>query len=368
MDLTTLIFTRDLVPAEIARTTLLLPQSYSFSVLGGPDQASIELGGSLEAIWEAVEWLRCPLNIYDARATMVWWGYIHELRIRSGAIEYGVSLDSMANRVAVVYESLPAGWAAAGTGGITSYAEDTDSHNTYGHKERIETITDSNQTEAEQVRDRILADLKYPIPLISVVGGEQPVSGELICRGWWQTLGWQYYTNTGTDDVATTTQISDIIAAFNTGGSWLNATAQIDNASGITANEYRDGLNTCLAEIEALLAKGTTSDKRLLAEVKLDRVVRVYQEPTSAATTDYFITSDGRLFYTNGMAVEPHTCPVGIWVRLQDIIPDTADLTRVANPSPFFVDRSEYNVRDGSLRLEPKSQKSVWDVGRIGEG
>ena len=81
------------------------PESYSFASLGGPDIGKLTAYGSKIDIWRLIDWLRAPVNIYDMRGDPVWWGYLHGVTVRVGAIEMGLTLEGFSNRVAVAYVS-----------------------------------------------------------------------------------------------------------------------------------------------------------------------------------------------------------------------------------------------------------------------
>jgi len=114
---------------------------------------------------------------------------------------------------------------------------------------------------------------------------------KLYCRGWWDKLSWRYYLNSGTNSVATTTQISAIVANMAP----FVAAVDIDNASGISTAETRDGKRRGDEEIEELLQAGTTNSKRLLATINHQRRMRVYEEPASAESADIVFTGEAEI-------------------------------------------------------------------------
>ncbi len=341
----------------------LVPESYSMHAIGGPEQARIAVHGPIAALWEAIEWLRCPVEILNDRYESAWWGYVAEIEIEVGAVQVGVSLENMANKVAVAYGAIAPGSAAAGTRATTDWAQDAESVAEYGVKELLVTDSRGYTDTAAALRDRILAENRYPVPTIRTgqSGGEP--SARLTCYGWWRTLDWRYYVQADATNVATTSQISTIISNIGQFG----LTADIETVSGISENQSRDGDRTGLAEIEALLAKGTSAGKRLLARVEPDRRVRIYAEPSSGPD-DYYLDADGRLYTGQGQMVDLRMCPVGFWCQLRDVIPDTADLSKLSSPTPFFVERSEYDAKSGRLTLEPRGRPSAWDLAEIEQG
>jgi hypothetical protein len=178
---------------------------------------------------------------------------------------------------------------------------------------------------------------------------------------WQATAGVLLHIVSGTKE--TTRQIAEIVAdvmPFLTG-------VIVEDDSGMFNSGYRDGDTTAKKELDELLAIGTTAGKRLLATVTRERYLRVYEEPAIGADA-HRLGSDGLLKDSLGNPVPAHTCPVGMWVKLVDVIPATADTSVLGSPSPFFVDRTEYNARSNRLRLEPKAAPSPRDIGKVVQG
>ena len=73
--------------------------------------------------------MRCPVEITDERGTLVWYGYVAEVETRVGAITVGVSLDDMANKIAVEApaEDIPAVVSVAGEGKLALLPDDDES-------------------------------------------------------------------------------------------------------------------------------------------------------------------------------------------------------------------------------------------------
>lgn len=170
----------------------LIPEQYSWHSIGGPKSAEIAVKATNEdsrALWEMLEWLRCPIEIFDHNQRCVWWGYVSEVEITVGALTVGVTLDSMSNKVATLYETETQQKAT------TTWNQDDGSVSTYGTKELLLTSTTIGQDAAEYLRDEYLIFYKKPIPNISIDVEPGELSARLICRGWWSTLSWQYYSN-----------------------------------------------------------------------------------------------------------------------------------------------------------------------------
>lgn len=168
-------------------------------------------------------------------------------------------------------------------------------------------------------------------------------------------------------DLATTAQISTLITNI---GEFF-AGSVIENASGVNTNPYRNGDNTAYFELLKLLRTGTTNDRRLLCEVTKQRYLRVYEEPIKPTNilNAYKLNGAGQLIDPYGVKVEPAECPVGIWCALQDVVPSSVDVSKLANPSPFFVEEAEYNPDNNSYNImRTRDQSNVFEIGGIEEG
>ena len=328
----------------------LLPEVYSWHAIGGPEQAEIRAAGGKQDLWECLETLRCPVEIYDRLGRCVWWGYVHEVEIDTGTHKISVSLDTMANRLAGIY----------GGGYLTAWSDDLPSQSEYGIKEILLSVNETVSTLPEQQVAMALAEKRYPLAAHRDGHG---LEARLLCRGWWQTLGWRYFATTKTASAATTAQIATIIAAK---GAWLTATDIVD-ASGVTCSQYREGHETAQAIIERFLAAGVSGGRRLLSSVTQARRARIYQEPAKGAS-DYSMDARGRLFDQYAAPVPLQTCPVGVWVLLRDLLPSSVDTTRLTDAGRYFLERSEYEVSTGRLTREPRGEQSPWEVVEVEEG
>lgn len=151
----------------------------------------------------------------------------------------------------------------------------------------------------------------------------------------------------------TTAQIQQI----ETDAGALLAGTDIVTPSGIYGNQYRNGETTALDEVEALLDSGTSNQRRLLAEVTTERILRVYEQP--AASEALLMASDGTLQTLTGGAWGPGKLPHGKWIGLLD---DDGD-------GPFFCERAEVDCQTGQYSaLEPQGAGNPWQVGGIQQG
>lgn len=165
----------------------------------------------------------------------------------------------------------------------------------------------------------------------------------------------------------TTGQIEDMITNIGQffAGTW------IDDASGVYTNQWRGGDNTGEYEFNKLMEIGTTNDRRLLCDVTSSRYLRLFEEP--AKPTDmrnaYKWDNQNRLYDPFGKLVDPSECTVGVWCALKDVIPDSVDLSKITNPSPFFIEEAEYNTTKDEYRITKfRDQSDYFDLGGVEQG
>ncbi|MFA5714355.1 MAG: choice-of-anchor R domain-containing protein [Candidatus Paceibacterota bacterium] len=165
----------------------------------------------------------------------------------------------------------------------------------------------------------------------------------------------------------TTSQISDLITNV---GQFFAGT-HIDDASGVFTNQYRDGDSIALDEFEKLLECGTTNDRRLLCDVTDSRYLRLYEEPTKPTdmVDAYKLDRQYRLYDPFGNLIDPSECKAGVWCAHKDIIPDSVDLSKLANPSPFFIEEAEYNADKNEYKItKVRDQDDVFEIGGVEQG
>jgi hypothetical protein len=138
------------------------------------------------------------------------------------------------------------------------------------------------------------------------------------------------------------TQITETIAGA---GQFIVGT-DCDITTGSSSCEYRPNYTIAQAALESLLKIGCDDDKRLMATVGRDRRVRITKEPVRGASDIAQSALDG-VIRSAGSVIRPATCPVGVWVACDDLIPASADVSRMADPGVFFVRRATYVPSSG---------------------
>lgn len=292
------------------------PLRWSHHVYGGPLEAEIEAVGDLSALWDLTTWLRFCVRIYNPQARPVWYGFINEIDLTLGGVSYRLGLDDFANRIALAYTYKNA--AGENVAAVTDWGDDTTSQARYGTKERRESVGDIDATQADQLRDGLLADVAYPIVTPDFTGGD--IGATLLCRGFWSMLDWAYWDQAAGliehNEGSTTSnllgyEIDSSKIAF-TGDNLLHSTtAELDELEKdtrftISNTASNDGVRTVDGtprETEAQSYTATTISfdagddihdaARRLGDIAKDTVIEVSGASTGSNNEDHYVDGAG---------------------------------------------------------------------------
>ncbi len=162
--------------------------SLRWNAIGGCESATITVEGDLDALEELIDMTGDPVVVYDDTGKKVWWGQVFEATVQNDAVEYGETLEEMANRVAVAYDD--------GTNGrqTTAWAQDVASMDRRGTIERLYTTSNRTAAQCTILRDTKLALVGHPLPILRDIPGGKGQKATLTCKGWYGTLNNQYYS------------------------------------------------------------------------------------------------------------------------------------------------------------------------------
>ncbi len=168
-------------------------ERFSFVAQGGCSEASLRVvGNATNLLFDLLNYLRAPIEIFDERGQCVWWGYVHSTVIHPPGV--GLTLDGFGNRVRVAY-STPTGRATPSARGTTAWVDDATSQALYGIREYTDTLNEIDATTATQRANIVLAQRKYPLPIVELDAEAVPEAyATVTCRGWIDTLDWRNYS------------------------------------------------------------------------------------------------------------------------------------------------------------------------------
>ena len=168
----------------------LIVERYSKSVHGGCKKASIIALGDSAALWEFAEHIRRPVEIiHNESGECVWWGYLSDVEIRDKNFVSNITIDSMANRVAVAYTEM-------NKRGTTAWSSDTASVAEYGTFQRLFSMREISGAAAIQRRATKLALYKNP-QIETRPRASRDTRATLTFRGWYEPMKRRYYANDG---------------------------------------------------------------------------------------------------------------------------------------------------------------------------
>jgi hypothetical protein len=198
-----LFYTRGFLLNPFQNETLAV-SSARWSAIGGPETATLHGPASENLdLSRAISLLRCPVDLVDdANSMPAWWGYVSAIELRQAHLVTRVDLEKMFNRVKVQYTDLPTEsnqWYIQRL--ETAWLDDLNSQVMYGVKEKIIQLHSSTPIQALATAALDLAAASYPQAQPNLASNDLPRSSDrgaaeivLELRGWWNTLGWRYYS------------------------------------------------------------------------------------------------------------------------------------------------------------------------------
>lgn len=136
--------------------------------------------------------------------------------------------------------------------------------------------------------------------------------------------------------------------------------------TGVWSNQFRNGDSTTFSEVDDLLREGTSNNRRLLATISQERILTIYEEPAKPSSNWHRLFSNGRLEDAWGLTVPPEALTAGVWAKLVDIIPATANVTAIANPSEVFIESAEFDRRTGKTFYRPRGRQNPLEATKLG--
>lgn len=347
-------------------------QSYQHSIAAtfGYESAVITFGATINEASTWMDRLLCPVNVSGPAGVTCWEGFISQVEYSVGGRRRAVSIDPIANRVTVRYQTY------LGTPRVTTSASDTTSQGLYGIKDSVvsygkpcdlstaNSIRDGYLTKWSNPRQQPQSDLRLGDGQADSAG----VTVTLTCAGWYTTLGFVLLTRSDTSTEAATAQVATLISGSSPGIGAVNgflATTAIISGTGATTPRSIAADTSYRAAIESLLSIGDTSSpvQRFAWGVYDNRTLQVN---VWAGATPNTITY--RAQYSTGQITTAGGAPVSFWDVRPDAVVAEADLLPIATPTAapdaldrFYLERVTF-AADGSgltLTMEPEASSGL---------
>jgi len=161
----------------------------------------------------------------------------------------------------------------------------------------------------------------------------------------------------------TTEQIREMV---QDAGQFFNA-IDIAVSSSIMTNQYREGETTALTEIKNLMNTGALNGRKLLSVVTPERRLKIYSEPSITASS-YKLKPNRKIYAYSDTEIELSICPVGIWISLDNVVPTSVDVSRIANFTNLFIEEAEYFAESDAYVPHTKNAFDPWKMSPFVEG
>lgn len=320
---------------------------HSINAIGGFDSASCDV-----ALW-SVNDVQLFLDRYlgnrvaffvDNPVEAIWEGYINRMTFTSGGVEYSISLDQMANRVAIVYSA-----ASTAATTETTISNDTTSQALYGIKQ--ETVDVGAQLTAgtgvtTAFRGTIIEQRAWPKTSMVPASGSNGLL-HIECLGFFHTLEWEEYRDTNNAlnnlDVAITAVLLPAVANGTTFFDNADTTDIVANTSTLNRNSTRAETIWNRLQTIAEMGNGTTYYViGITPTLWATRTRRLYYRAASSTVTYTASQSDGlRIRNLYGQLVDPWRVRPDTGVRVSDALIGFSGVGD--NPTETYIKKIDYD-------------------------
>lgn len=237
-------------------------QRYTHTIVdtGGFESATLRatMDGDAAAMW--MERLMAGVVVYSADGDIVWEGFVSGVAVDFGGESLDLNIHAMANAVTVRYRD------DKNVEQVTATTINSLSIATFGRKELVYRMSGRSSAYATAVRDRLVAERARPrATRRSSVGGatlRDLADVTITCTGWYYALDWLTTSSITTATAITTTQVQNLITAYNSTNSFFSTNWRGIVASGLNESQVIALDTTYRRAIEDLLDSGNSSGQR----------------------------------------------------------------------------------------------------------
>lgn len=346
---------------------------HRISSFGWFDTASCDIqvrGAGLQSnVLERLLGTRAAIYVLDP-IQPVWEGFVNRVSFVKNGVEWSISLDAMANRVAIVYSNTAVSPAATT---LAAAVNDTTSQGVYGIKGTVIDLPKNyGATGLTTYQNTILALNSWPQASLNAVSSPDSLV-KLEMLGFWYTLGWSFYSNSGLTTPALDSMVRNLMAGDANGTLFYDNADYTDIASNANTtpipNYNRQDLITGMRRI---VETGDGSAQWIAGMGELNFNTgerRVYYRQASTTTRYRARLSDGlRLRDVYGKPVHGWDVRPDCGLQISDLVPGWSG--QGDNPAEMYVDSIDYDGNTGQVTLagaDDKRVEGIYQLKRYGK-
>ena len=353
--------------------------SHEISTSHGFDTANVTFAVNRRNVSEWLDrGLGMDIDVRGPSGTQIWNGFVDNVSVNEGPRKISVGrLTEIANMVIASYAIVieDADEPIIGEQTSTEYASDTGSQDRYGIWEKVISAGARTVTEANQIRDTVLAKYAYPTTSYAISAAID-MTITLQCAGYYRWLDAFTYNTTDNDEVTTNEKVLRLLAAEASVNNVLSTDYTMVSTSSAYVSTFEDQNRTALTIAKECASFGDANNDAWTFGVYEDRQAVFDIVPT---TIEYAHRKGlgATIERLSGSTIDPWRVRPGQWLFMPDIIlggeelpiPDTrAQLymdKRVA-----FIERVQYSAPYGlnahGTRLAKSSQGlAKWGLGSL---
>jgi len=192
--------------------------NHIISAVGGFDTAGFTLKGTRD---ELDDWfddgLMRRVAVHNPEGIQVWEGYVSRMRYVVGTLVKTKTIDNLYNRIVMRYAPLDFSVFPPIAGApVTHTFNDVASQQDFGVKALVISAGERTDSTAYDWARTVLKDRKdIQIGENVNTAGQDALSIEIECRGYWHTLKWLPYENSKTGTIQAHQVVEEIIRDFN---------------------------------------------------------------------------------------------------------------------------------------------------------
>ena len=264
-------------------------------------------------------------------------------------------LTAIANRVSAMYVPIideTVDPPVLGNRTETTIAEDTVSQASYGIVEKVLSIGNTLDADADSVRDTYLNENKNPetSQQVNLSGGGGGVDMTIESAGYMDFFDLFVFNDVATPlSVELTTKILSLLTAEQAVNGIFNTNVSHIDWNAVLTSSYEAENRTAIAILKAIIAFGDINDSRWTFGVYQDRLVYYNAMPTDVEYQHRLHSQNQVIFDLNNARVEPWSVMPGRWLFMPDLLSgyakDPTDLR--ADPRALFIESVTYNAPYG---------------------